>query len=481
VGEISTRREAMLRAAALLAMNSIARTSTARAEDKAEPSHDPSYSVLPTRAELVKSLESAARKAQETSRLIDGISVTGLPAAVLEIDRQIVGAMKSSGIPGVALGIAKHKNMVISRGYGKASLVGNVPVEPTTPGGWMSISKTLTVTAALTLVRDRKLHIDDRASRILTDAPLLGEGQSADHRRAEITVRHLMSHRSGLFNVVEVLNDPERFQALARQGQLRLVHDRITQADLVRIGWKEPLLFEPGTKFAYSGQGMQVLARIVEKLSGQRLDRYIQKRIFEPLGIRSYYVGSYLADEPFQRLMEADREHTYNMCPCSYDGDTRRHAPRNEAQLPYRSWGEADACGWACTHVLDLLRYACFLPEVIGTELMRLVTIRPTVIDDKGQRAPSPMGLGWGVYDRAENELNYVGIQHNGAWPGQRSYVELRSNGCAYALQFNSENDDAVGDVIHTASLFVDRLASTVAPVIDWKEYGYGSPHAIVH
>jgi CubicO group peptidase (beta-lactamase class C family) len=226
---------------------------------------------------------------------------------------------------------------------------------------------------------------------------------------------------------------------------------------------------------------MQVLARIVEKLSGQRLDRYIQKRIFEPLGIRSYYLGSYLADEPFQRLMKANRENTYNMCPSLYDGGARRHTPRDEAQLPYRSWGEADACGWACTHVLDLLRYACFLPEVIGAESMKLVTIRPTVIDDKGQRSPSPMGLGWGVYDRAENGLNYVGIQHNGAWPGQRSYVELRSNGCAYAVQFNSDNDAAVDDVIHTASLFVDRLPSTAAPIINWKEYGYGPPHAIVH
>jgi hypothetical protein len=95
-----------------------------------------------------------------------------------------------------------------------------------------------------------------------------------------------MNHISGLFDAEEVLSDPPRFQALAKGGVIRLIHGRIGQNDLVRIGMNKPLLFDPGEKFAYSGQGMQVLARIV--------DRYIQTRMFDPLGIRTCYVGSYL-------------------------------------------------------------------------------------------------------------------------------------------------------------------------------------------
>src|SRR5262249_43253306 len=159
-------------------------------------------------------------------------------------------------------------------GYGRASLAGNVPVEPTMPATIMSISKSVTATAALTLVRDRKLRLDDRAFPLLADGPLLAPGQAVDQRQYKIEMHHLMSHTSGLFNVVEKLNDPPQFQTLAHRGAIRLVHGRIAQNDLVRIGMKEPLLFEPGQKYAYSGQGMQVLGRIVEKVSALRLDRY---------------------------------------------------------------------------------------------------------------------------------------------------------------------------------------------------------------
>jgi CubicO group peptidase (beta-lactamase class C family) len=226
------------------------------------------------------------------------------------------------------------------------------------PATIMSVSKTVTVAAALTLVRDKKLRLDDLAFRLLGDGALLAPGQSADQRQFKIEVHHLMSHTSGLFNLVETLNDPARFAMLAQRGVIRLAHGRIGQNDLVRIGMKEKLLSDPGQKYAYSGQGIQVLGRIVEKISGLRLNRYIQKAIFDPLGIKSYYVGSYLDDGQYRQLMRANREHLYAMSPALYDNNRHAHRPRDISNIGYVSWGQADACGRGSLNSLDLLRFA---------------------------------------------------------------------------------------------------------------------------
>jgi CubicO group peptidase (beta-lactamase class C family) len=271
----TTRRETLVRSAIFrTAGSAMTEGRAAQANDSApSASHDPSYCEIPTREHLIRGLSTTALRAQAKPRLVNGISITGLPTSLLEIDRQITGIMRASPVPGVALAVAKGKWPVLTRGYGTATLNGHVAVEPTTVGGWMSVTKTLTVAAALALVRDWKLHFEERACSILTEPPLLASGETADPRRAAITVRELMSHTAGLFNTIERLNDPGRFSEMARRKEIQLVHDMITQEDVVRIGWKEPLLFDPGTKFAYSGQGMQVLARVVEHRNGQRLDK----------------------------------------------------------------------------------------------------------------------------------------------------------------------------------------------------------------
>ena len=83
----------------------------------------------------------------------------------------------------------------------------------------------------------------------------------------------LMNHTSGLFNVVEELFDREYYRQLGAEKKLRLVHGDIEgQYDLVvRRGMSRPFVAKPGTAANYSGQGLQVLGRIIEKVSGKRL------------------------------------------------------------------------------------------------------------------------------------------------------------------------------------------------------------------
>lgn len=467
-----SRRGALLSGAALLG-SSVWVSNGLSAETNHDSFHDPDFSVIHPRAELVKHLTAKALQAQDKPRTVGGVSVTGLPESLPEFDDKIATIMNSSGVPGVSICIAHNKRLVCTRGYGKASLIGNVPVEPTMPGTLMSVSKPLTVHAALVLVREQKLHLNDLAFKILKDKPLLAAGQSADPRLDRVTIHHLMTHTSGLFNIVEDLNDPNYFQDLAGKKEITLVHGRINQEDLVRIGMREKLLFDPGQKFGYSGQGIQVLGRIVEKLSGMRLDKYIQKHIFEPLGIRSYYVGSYLADDQYRQLMKPDRSHLYALCPSNYHADQKRHTPRDIPNWGYVSWGQADACGWHSLSGLDLLRWVTFYPNTIGPALMKSVTERPWVVDDKGARVRGDMGLGWGVYELDFNGHAGKGIQHFGIWPGERCYAEYRPDGGSYCLQFNSDFPPPVDEIIDVARKFLDHLVPAGHPYLEWTDYGY--------
>ena len=465
-----SRREALLSGAALCGLGFA--HSAARSADKprVDPFHDPGYSLIHARADLIKRLGDEARQAQERPRIVNGIHVTGLPASLPELDGAVTNVLKASGIPGAALCIAKNERLVCTRGYGRASLVGSVPVEPTMPATIMSVSKALTATAALTLVRDGKLRLDDLAFKILQEGPLLARGQSVDPRLHKITVRQLMSHTSGLFNVVETLNDPGRFHALAQQGRIQLIHGRIGQNDLVRVGMGHKLLFEPGSKFSYSGQGMQVLGRIVEKVGELRLDRYIQRHICGPLSMHSYYVGSYLKDDQYHRFLKPNREGLYAMCPAIYDKKQKRHRPPSDSSGEYVSWGQADACGWGSMSAIDLLRWVTFFFDLVGPELSKEATDRPWVVNDQGKRVQGGVGLGWFVYGGGDGK---AGINHEGAWPGERSFAEHRPGGGSFAVLVNSDDDPQVGKIIDAPRQFLNKLKTFPDGAPDWKDYGF--------
>jgi CubicO group peptidase (beta-lactamase class C family) len=471
--EIS-RRDALRAGAALLGLGWANVPLSAADAPHADPFHDPVYNLIQPRAELIKPLSDAAQGAQARPRMINGVPVTGLPQSLPDLDDSITNIIKKTGIPGVGLCLSKHGQLVCARGYGRASIVGNVVVEPTMPATIMSCSKPLTVTAALTLVRDGKLRLDDLAFPILKDAPILARGQTFDQRQSKITVRQLMNHTSGLFNAVEVLIDARRFQNLAQKGRIQLIHGRIGQNDLVRVGMGQKLLFNPGTKFAYSGQAMQVLGRIVEKIGGLRLDRYIRRFVCGPLSMRSYYVGSYLNDDQYHRFYKPNRETLYTMFPTIYDKDKKRyHVPPDDSNK-YVAWGAADACGWGSMSAIDVLRWITFFCDLIGPDVTREALERPSVVNDKGEQVKGGAGLGWFVTN--PNRKGRVGFNHVGAWAGERCFAECRAGGGSVALLVNSEDEPNLHQLNQTARKYVDKLKAPPPEAPDWKDYGFPPP-----
>jgi CubicO group peptidase (beta-lactamase class C family) len=138
-----------------------------------------------------------------------------------------------------------------------------------------SLTKPLaTVLAIMTLVRQGRLDLDEPCA---TNCPEL-----AGTDKAALTPRHLLTHRSGL--------PPWRPYFM----QLRELpgHERL--AALRRCLVKEPLLFAPGDRSDYSDLGFMLLHWVAERLSGESLDRFIRRNVYQPLGIRDLYFNDAL-------------------------------------------------------------------------------------------------------------------------------------------------------------------------------------------
>ncbi len=168
-------------------------------------------------------------------------------------------------VPGAAVLVLRDGEPVVARAYGLADLATGRPVEPATNFRLASVTKQFTATAVLLLVAEGRLSLDDRLTDVFTGFPRYG---------AAITVRHLLTHTSGLPDYESLMPDTTTVPVLD-DDVLRLMAS-VDSAD-----------FEPGSAYRYSNSGYAVLARIVEERSGARFADFLRDRIFVPVGMDS--------------------------------------------------------------------------------------------------------------------------------------------------------------------------------------------------
>lgn len=175
-------------------------------------------------------------------------------------------------VPGASLLVLKDGESVVRRGYGLSDLESGTEAGPATNYRLASVSKQFTAAAILLLVEDGPLTLDAPARKWLPELP---------DATAAITVRHLLTHASGLIDYEDEL--PED---LDRQ---------VRDADVLDIlAGQDRTYFPPGSDFRYSNSAYALLALIVERLSGQDYPEFLQQRIFQPLGMtttRAYVAG----------------------------------------------------------------------------------------------------------------------------------------------------------------------------------------------
>src|SRR3989449_725937 len=169
---------------------------------------------------------------------------------------------------GGALAIAQNGTIAYERGYGRASLELDVPITPQTVFDIGSTSKQFTALSVLLLERDGTLSLDDDIRKYLPEVPDYGK---------RITIRHLLTHTSGLRDYTDLLG----FDG----------HDTADSTDdrdaLDLIARQRGVNFSPGEEWRYSNTGFFLASVIVRRASGQSLASFARDRIFVPLGMTS--------------------------------------------------------------------------------------------------------------------------------------------------------------------------------------------------
>jgi len=224
-------------------------------------------------------------------------------AALSEIDRMMVRFIKDNQVPGAALALTRNGKLIYARGFGFADKENQTGVAPDSLFRIASISKPITAVAVLQLVEQGKLSLSDRAFRILKLKPFTIGEQAKDPRIDEITIQQLLNHTAGW-------DRRQSFYPLIFDGPVKIakamsVDPPAQPEDIIRYMMAKPLDFEPGDRFAYSNLGYIILGRIIEQVSGERYEAFVQNSVLAPIGIHTMQIGQ--TDKNFR----ASKEVTY--------------------------------------------------------------------------------------------------------------------------------------------------------------------------
>ena len=308
--------------------------------------------------------------------------------------------------PGGVVLIIKEGKVIFRKAYGLASVELEVPMQPDKVFRIGSITKQVTAAAVLKLAEEGKVDLRAPISRYLIDLPKPWE---------TVTVEQLLNHTAGIPNHMETAT----YRIRMRED---LPPTQLLEAYVARL----PLDFEPGTQYHYSNTGYILLGMLIEKTSGQPYGDFLQKRLFEPLGLKRIRYGS-----------EAE------LIPGMVPGYTTGPKPS-----PYRSTTQTFSSGGLVSTADDLARWLLLLYEgkVLKPEsLARMMT--PSRL-----KSGQEVGYGCGVGFRPVAGTRHAG--HAGGVPGYKSYAEADPATRTIVVILNNTDAPKGDDAVYSKELF---------------------------
>lgn len=296
-----------------------------------------------------------------------------MPAAADPVDDIVTAAMKRSNTPGISIAVVKEGKIIREQGYGLANVEHQVPVKPETIFQSGSIGKQFTGALVMLLVEDGKLKLDDPISRYLPKTPKAWKG---------ITVRHLLTHTSGL-------TDPGKKVDLRKD---------YTDDQLVAIAATMPLTFQPGERWEYSNVGYHLLGFICNKVGGKFYGDQLRERVFAPIGMGARAIS--------EQDIVANRAAGYEVV---------------DGQLKNQKWvsptlnSTADGSLYLTAHDLALWDIALYADKPLSASIKKASW---TPVELK-QGKSYPYGFGWNL----DPVNGYQRVWHNGSWQGFRSVI----------------------------------------------------------
>ncbi|MEM6771379.1 MAG: serine hydrolase domain-containing protein, partial [Bacteroidota bacterium] len=185
---------------------------------------------------------------------------------------KLTDRMRAESTPGVSIAVVDDFELVGAKAYGLIAADGSDQVNTETRFQAASISKLVNAVGVMRLVEEGKLNLDEDINKLLTSWQI---PQSPKYPNAVITPRMLLSHMAGL--------SAHGFGGYSAADKMPEVVDILNKAKGVNSE-KVRIILKPGSKVKYSGGGTTILQLLIEDLTGQSYEAYMQEAVFQPLG-----------------------------------------------------------------------------------------------------------------------------------------------------------------------------------------------------
>ena len=351
---------------------------------------------------------------------------------------------KAHGIVGASLRVVGENGALRHTSFGLKDKERAVPVDEATIYHWASITKTLTGIAIMQLRDRRKLSLDDS---ILKYVPELEGVHNAHGPMSAITLRQLLSHSAGFRAGTWPFGGDKPWHP----------HEPTEWSQLVAMIPYTAVEFAPGSKYSYSNPGIVYLGRVIEKISGEPWETYVDKNILRPLGMSR----AFFDHAPYHLLEDRSRSYTVSggrMEEARFDFDTGITVSNGGLNAPLG----------------DMEKYVRFLLGRAETETGAAVLSRvsleemwkPVVLVEQVGEDRVDMGLCFFIEKRGSRRL----IGHSGSQNGFISHLYVDAAARAgYVVSFNTDATDDV-PVPNTRKLDAEIrefFVANVAPVLE--------------
>lgn len=323
----------------------------------------------------------------------------------------ILAGMRRSGIPGASVTVLRNGRQIWSEGLGMADLENNVPVTPLTKFRIGSVSKPITAVAMAALVEEGKLDLDAPIQRYVPGFPV---------KAYPITARQLAGHLAGIRHYA---NDAE---FLSNRHYANVT----SSLDIFR---NDTLLFRPGTRYSYSTYGYVLLSAVVEGAAGQPFLAYVQRRVFDPIGMRNT-----IAEFPDSIIPHRGRFYT------------RPDSLGPVINAPWVDNSNKWAGGGYISTTQDLARFG---QAMLDARILKRSTIEALWTPQQtADGKPTAYGMGWGVNTDSTGRRS---ISHSGGSVGGTALLVIYpKERIVFAFLFNG--DGRQPPLRQAMSLFLD-------------------------
>jgi CubicO group peptidase (beta-lactamase class C family) len=304
--------------------------------------------------------------------LVWSINTYAVPMDTAESINKLMETLYQRGQYNGSIIVAVKGTIIYRNGFGESNLDTHEKFTPTTITCLASVSKQFTAMTIMMLAEQNKIKYDDPISKYFPELSKYANG---------ITVRHLLTHTSGIPDV----------------GDLGIDHPGLTNNEVIKTLTKQDsLAFKPGTKYQYSNTGYVLLAVIVERITGKSFKDYLTEKILTPLKMSNTFL---------------------------YDG-TQNKSKR--VAIGYNQFGKKDdynsfetGDGGIYSTVDDLLKW----DEALYSEkLVKQSTLDTAFTPAKVVEGKTTYGFGWNITETDKGKI----VWHTGITGGFRAFIERR-------------------------------------------------------